>query len=117
MLRVRNLQARLRSRASRLIVRSAPLVLDKNTLRATAAGESLELTPTEFKLLACLIEREGRVQNRYDLQQELFGYADTTQSRALDTHIKRLRQKLGPLADRISTERGVGYVYRSGVSA
>lgn len=116
-LRVRNLQARLRSRASRLIVRSAPLVLDKNTLRATAAGESLELTPTEFKLLACLIEREGRVQNRYDLQQELFGYADTTQSRALDTHIKRLRQKLGPLADRISTERGVGYVYRSGVSA
>ncbi|MGN0866034.1 MAG: response regulator transcription factor [Akkermansia sp.] len=116
-LRVRNLQARLRSRASRLIVRSAPLVLDKNTLRATAAGESLELTPTEFKLLACLIEREGRVQNRYDLQQELFGYADTTQSRALDTHIKRLRQKLGPLAERISTERGVGYVYRSGASA
>ncbi|MGN0836708.1 MAG: response regulator transcription factor [Akkermansia sp.] len=115
-LRVRNLQARLRSRASRLIVRSAPLVLDKNTLRATAAGESLELTPTEFKLLACLIEREGRVQNRYDLQQELFGYADTTQSRALDTHIKRLRQKLGSLADRISTERGVGYVYRSGTS-
>lgn len=116
-LRVRNLQARLRSRASRLIVRSAPLVLDKNTLRATAAGESLELTPTEFKLLACLIEREGRVQNRYDLQQELFGYADTTQSRALDTHIKRLRQKLGSLADRISTERGVGYVYRSGGAA
>ena len=115
-LRVRNLQARLRSRASRLIVRSAPLVLDKNTLRATAAGESLELTPTEFKLLACLIEREGRGQNRYDLQQELFGYADTTQSRALDTHIKRLRQKLGPLAERISTERGVGYVYRSGAS-
>ncbi len=110
-LRVRNILARANARAAQLTVRSGGLLLDKNTLRASLHGEALDLTTAEFKLLAYLMERPGKVQDRYELQKILFGYADTTQSRALDTHIKRLRQKLGASAGCIGTERGVGYVF------
>ncbi len=110
-LRVRNILARANARATQLTVRSGGLLLDKNTLRASLNGEALDLTTAEFKLLAYLMERQGKVQDRYELQKVLFGYADTTQSRALDTHIKRLRQKLGASAGCIGTERGVGYVF------
>lgn len=112
-LRVRNLFSRLNEAAAQLIVRIGPLVLDKNIMRAALNGEALELTTTEFKLLAYLAERPGKVQDRYELQSILFGYADTTQSRAVDTHIKRLRQKLGAHAGLIATERGIGYVFNA----
>lgn len=110
-LRVRNVLARANAGAAQLVVRGGALVLDKNTLAATLAGCPLELTTAEFKLLAYLMERPGKVQDRYELQKILFGYADTTQSRALDTHVKRLRQKLGDHATCIGTERGVGYYF------
>ncbi len=110
-LRARNILARAAAGASQLTVRCGGLVLDKNTLRATLHGEALDLTTAEFKLLAYLMERQSRPQDRYELQKVLFGYADTTQSRALDTHVKRLRQKLGSSAGCIGTERGVGYVF------
>ncbi len=110
-LRVRNILARANAGATQLTIRSGGLMLDKNTLRAALHGEALDLTTAEFKLLAYLMERQGKVQDRYELQKVLFGYADTTQSRALDTHIKRLRQKLGASAACIGTERGVGYVF------
>ena len=112
-LRVRNVLSRANAGAAQLVVRGGPLVLDKNTLAATLEGASLDLTTAEFKLLAYLMERPGRVQDRYELQRVLFGYADTTQSRALDTHVKRLRQKLGDYAACIGTERGVGYYFNS----
>ena len=111
-LRVQNILARANAgAAAQLVVRSGALLLDKNTLRASVAGAPLELTTAEFKLLAYIMERPGRVQDRYELQTVLFGYADTTQSRALDTHVKRLRQKLGAYAACIATERGVGYYF------
>ena len=110
-LRVRNVLARVNAGASQLVVRSGPLVLDKNTLAATLSGAPLDLTTAEFKLLAYLMERPGKVQDRYELQKVLFGYADTTQSRSLDTHVKRLRQKLGGYAACIMTERGSGYYF------
>lgn len=110
-LRVRNVLTRANAGAAQLVVRSGALVLDKNTLAATLAGASLDLTTAEFKLLAYLMERPGKVQDRYELQKVLFGYADTTQSRALDTHVKRLRQKLGEHAACIVTERGSGYYF------
>ena len=110
-LRVRNILNRANASAAQLTIHSGELVLDKNTLQATLGGESLELTTAEFKLLAYLMERAGRVQDRYELQKVLFGYADTTQSRALDTHVKRLRRKLGEYADCVTTERGVGYCF------
>lgn len=110
-LRVRNVLSRANAGATQLVVRGGPLVLDKNTLAATLNGAALDLTTAEFKLLAYLMERPGKVQDRYELQKVLFGYADTTQSRALDTHVKRLRQKLGDCAGCIGTERGVGYYF------
>lgn len=110
-LRVRNVLARANAGASQLVVRSGALVLDKNTLAATLGGAPLDLTTAEFKLLAWLMERPGKVQDRYELQKVLFGYADTTQSRTLDTHVKRLRQKLGGHAACIVTERGAGYYF------
>lgn len=111
-LRVRNILARANAgAAAQLVLQFGSLVLDKNTLRAFADGEQMELTTAEFKLLSYLMERAGKVQDRYELQNVLFGYADTTQSRALDTHIKRLRQKLGAHSSCIATERGVGYYF------
>ncbi len=110
-LRVRNVLSRANAGAAQLVVRGGPMVLDKNTLAATLNGAALDLTTAEFKLLAYLMERPGKVQDRYELQKVLFGYADTTQSRALDTHVKRLRQKLGDYAGCIGTERGVGYYF------
>ena len=110
-LRVRNVLSRANAGAAQLVVRGGPLELDKNTLAATLNAAALDLTTAEFTLLAYLMERPGKVQDRYELQKVLFGYADTTQSRALDTHVKRLRQKLGDYAGCIGTERGVGYYF------
>ncbi len=113
LLRVKNILARHASRSQGLIVRCAGLVLDKNMLSVTIDGSAIDLTTAEFKLLSYMVERDGKVQDRYELQKVLFGYADTTQSRALDTHIKRLRQKLAHYASCIVTERGVGYYFCS----
>lgn len=110
-LRVKNVANRVNTGAAQLVIRSGGLVLDKNLLHATLNGEALDLTTTEFRLLSYLVERPNKVQDRYDLQKILFDYADTTQSRTLDTHVKRLRQKLGEFAACIATERGIGYVY------
>ena len=60
-----------------------------------------------------MVEREGSVQNRIDLLREVWGYRDTANSRTLDTHIKRLREKLGELSPCIQTIRGVGYQYKN----
>ncbi len=112
-LRVKNILSRANAgAAAQLTVRCGGIILDKNTLSASLDGGPLDLTTAEFKLLAYMMERPGKVQDRYELQKILFGYADTTQSRALDTHIKRLRQKLGVHAGCIGTERGVGYVFK-----
>ncbi len=111
--RVKNILARHSQKAPSLIMSCHALLLDKNTLRVTLDNEALDLTTAEFKLLSYMLERDGKVQDRYDLQKVLFGYADTTQSRALDTHIKRLRQKLSHYAVCIETERGVGYRFNS----
>lgn len=112
-LRVNNILTRANVGASaQLVVQSGAIVVDKNKLSAYIAGQSLDLTTAEFKLLVYLMERPDKVQDRYELQNVLFGYADTTQSRALDTHVKRLRQKLGDYASCICTERGVGYYFK-----
>ena len=63
-----------------------------------------------------LIEREGVPQNRNDLLREVWGYRETANSRTLDTHVKRLREKLGELSRCIETVRGVGYQYRNIIS-
>jgi two-component system phosphate regulon response regulator PhoB len=75
-------------------------------------GEEIPLTATEFRLLRLLIERAGRVQTRGQLLTDVWGYAEDIDSRTVDTHIRRLRRKLGAEADRIETVIGVGYRLR-----
>ena len=75
-------------------------------------GKEMPLTATEFRLLRLLMERCGRVQTRGQLLSDVWGYADDIDSRTVDTHIRRLRRKLGSEADRIETVIGVGYRLR-----
>jgi len=72
-------------------------------------GQSLELTATEFKLLTTLAERRGRVQSRDQLLRDVWGYESMIDTRTVDTHMRRLREKLGPAARHLDTVRGVGY--------
>ena len=75
----------------------------------SAAGKPLELTATEFKLLRLLLERKGRVQSREELLSDVWNYSPDLETRTVDTHVRRLREKLGPAGDVIETVRGVGY--------
>jgi two-component system phosphate regulon response regulator PhoB len=86
-----------------------PFRFDKNALKFYLDNEPAELTSTEFKLLLFLCERAGKAQDRNDLLRTIWGYSDAAHSRTLDTHMKRLRQKLGPHGVWIETVRGVGY--------
>lgn len=93
--------------ASRLQI--GDIVLDSETHRVTVRGEALDLTATEFKLLRLLMERQGRVQTREHLLINVWNYSTEIETRTVDTHIRRLREKLGPEANWIETIRGVGY--------
>ncbi|MFU8892502.1 MAG: response regulator transcription factor [Luteolibacter sp.] len=86
-----------------------PFRFDKNALKFYVDDEPVDLTATEFKLLLFLCERAGHPQDRNDLLRTVWGYSDEVHSRTLDTHMKRLRQKLGESGSWIETVRGVGY--------
>lgn len=86
-----------------------PFRFDKNALKFYIDNEPAELTSTEFKLLLFLCERAGKPQDRNELLRTIWGYSDAAHSRTLDTHMKRLRQKLGPHGSLVETVRGVGY--------
>ena len=85
------------------------ILLDSETHRVTVHGELIELTATEFKLLRLLMERPGRVQTRVHLLLNVWNYSTEIETRTVDTHIRRLREKLGEEANWIETIRGVGY--------
>ena len=86
-----------------------PLRCDRETLSFSAEGETCDLTSTEFKLIMNLMQRPGETIDRNELLRTVWGYSDDVHSRTLDTHMKRLRQKLGESAHMIETIRGVGY--------
>src|SRR5215210_2776854 len=88
--------------------------LDVSGHQLRVRGKEVPLTATEFRLLRLLMERNGRVQTRGQLLSDVWGYADDIDSRTVDTHIRRLRRKLGSEADRIETVIGVGYRLRPG---
>ena len=79
---------------------------------ALAGERELDLTATEFKLLHYLAAHAGKVQTREVLLSRVWGYAYEGYARTVDTHVRRLRKKLGPLAERIETVRGIGYRFR-----
>jgi two-component system phosphate regulon response regulator PhoB len=86
--------------------------LDISGHQLRVQGREMPLTATEFRLLRLLMERGGRVQTRGQLLSDVWGYAEDIDSRTVDTHIRRLRRKLGPEAERIETVIGVGYRLR-----
>jgi two-component system phosphate regulon response regulator PhoB len=90
-------------------LRMGALTLDVGRHEVSVAGEPLVLTATEFKLLEILIRRRGRVQTRDRLLQDVWGYDNPIDSRTVDTHMRRLREKLGESARYLETVRGVGY--------
>jgi two-component system phosphate regulon response regulator PhoB len=85
------------------------LVLDHARHEVLVKGQPVDLTATEFRLLALLMERRGRVHGRDRLLNDVWGYESVIDTRTVDTHVRRLREKLGPLANYIETVRGVGY--------
>jgi two-component system phosphate regulon response regulator PhoB len=93
-------------------IRLTGLTIDPERHRVEVDEAEVVLTATEFKLLHHLASRAGRVQTREILLDEVWGYPYEGYARTVDTHIRRLRKKLGPLKDRIETIRGVGYRFR-----
>ncbi len=85
------------------------LRLDRQAHRAWVDGEELDLTALEFKLLSVLYERRDRVQSRTVLLDVVWGISADVTTRTVDTHVKRLREKLGSARDYVETVRGVGY--------
>jgi DNA-binding response OmpR family regulator len=90
----------------------AGLRLDRARHEARAGDRLLDLTPTEFRLLAYLMARPGRVLTRERILDNVWGSDVYVTDRTVDTHIKRLRTKMGEAADLVETVRGVGYRFQ-----
>jgi two-component system, OmpR family, phosphate regulon response regulator PhoB len=85
------------------------LRIDREAHRVWVGGQEIELTALEFKLLLTLLERKNRVQSRGSLLSDVWGIEADITTRTVDTHVKRLREKLGAAGDYVETVRGVGY--------
>jgi len=104
---IRRLSEAVPEEPKRLQVGQIVIEIDRH--EAFVFGRKIELTATEFKLLRLLMERRGRVQTREHLLINVWNYETEIETRTVDTHVRRLREKLGPEADWIETIRGVGY--------
>jgi len=92
-----------------VVLKVGKVVLDVEHHWVRVCGEAIELTAIEFKLLRVLMERKGRVQVRDHLLLNVWNYETEIETRTVDTHVRRLREKLGSEASLIETVRGVGY--------
>ena len=109
-LRIRKILDRRKPAAEkRETIRLGDLQVDVAKHLVTWRGKSIDLTATEFKLLTVLIQRAGRVQSRDQLLRDVWEYDSLIDTRTVDTHMRRLREKLGPAAKHLDTVRGVGY--------
>lgn len=109
MLRRVDLEGRRQGPASTDRIQVGGLVVDSGSHVATLDGEPMHLTRKEFELLTVLVSNPGRAFSREFLVQRIWGTDFDGYDRAVDTHVTRLRKKLGPLGDRIVTVWGVGY--------
>jgi two-component system phosphate regulon response regulator PhoB len=108
-LRVQAVLKRGASKPGDPMLRSGPLELDLDAHRFYVDGGEVELTVLEFKLLRHLMSQPGRVQTRERLLNDVWGITSPQETRTVDTHVMRLREKLGSGRDRVETVRGVGY--------
>ena len=110
MLRVSSILKRSKEKASndeKIVIGDIEINLASH--RVFISGIEVELTAKEFELLKYLTERNGRIQTRELLLEHVWGYNNSVTTRTVDTHIKRLRSKIGEVGTRIETVRGVGY--------
>jgi two-component system phosphate regulon response regulator PhoB len=91
---------------------AGPITIDPARHRVSIGKSDVDLTSIEFRLLRMLVQRRGRVQERDRLLNEVWGYESVIDTRTVDTHIRRLREKLGQAGDHIETVRGFGYRFR-----
>jgi two-component system phosphate regulon response regulator PhoB len=105
------IQALLRRRRvpSEGVLQAGPIVVDTARHTVEVLGEPVTLTPLEFRLLTYLMKASGQVRSREALLDHVWGYSSDVHSRTVDTHVRRLRDKLGPAADMVETIRGFGY--------
>ena len=87
------------------------LSIDVESHEVHVNNNQIDLTALEFRLLRQLVDRRGRVQSRDQLLTDVWGYSPEVTTRTVDTHIKRLREKLGPMGKYVQTIRGVGYKF------
>ena len=88
------------------------ITIDSERHEVLIGKKQMVLTPLEFKLLLTFVERAGRVQKRETLLNELWGYDSDLDTRTVDTHVKRLRAKMGKIGSLIETVRGIGYRFK-----
>jgi two-component system phosphate regulon response regulator PhoB len=86
-----------------------PIRVDVDAHRAFVDGAEVQLTPLEFRLLTTFMARLGRVQSREQLLEDVWEMSSEVETRTVDTHVKRLREKLGSGRDLLETVRGIGY--------
>jgi two-component system phosphate regulon response regulator PhoB len=109
----------LRSRApaagggKAVLLSAGPIVIDLERHEVRVEGRLVHLTLTEFNLLADMMRHQGRVRSRETLMSEVWGYDSEAMTRTIDTHVRRVRTKLGPAAAWLGTVRGVGYRFRA----
>ena len=91
------------------VIVMGPVKIDTSRCQVTVTGEEVILTTTEYKLLCALAESRGRIQTRDHLLRQVWGYNSATDTRTVDSHITRIRTKLGAGGDLIKSVRGFGY--------
>ena len=91
------------------VIKFRDIQVDRARCEVLVRGRSVDFTATEFKLLTLLLERRGRVQTRDTLLNDVWGYENAIDTRTVDTHVRRVREKLGKTSDCIETIRGFGY--------
>lgn len=99
------------------IIESDGLKLNLDSYEVVLHGQALHLTPSEYKLLATLVQSQGRVLTRDQLIERVQGEGISVTGRTVDTHIFGLRKKLGEWADHIDTIRGIGYRFKSDLNS
>ncbi len=111
-LRIRAIMRRGADEATEEKLTAGQITVDPARHHVAVGGKSVRLTTVEFNLLTRLMQRPGRVQSRDRLLNEVWGYESVIDTRTVDTHVRRLREKLGKAAEAIETVRGFGYRLR-----
>lgn len=111
-LRVQSLIRRSAATSPQSRLKVGPFDFDLAAVKLTVDGTALPLTLLEFKLLHLLASKHGEVVDRDTILREVWGYSEQARTRTLDTHMKRLREKLGAHSGWLQTARGYGYLFK-----